>query len=290
MLLELKMAWYDFFLNKGSQSQEYSDYIRAIIYAVIFVSAIVFWIIITNKTRKNNSEITAHKTVKLVYVGVLIAVSILSFENFIQLLSPYSVNSIPSQLITLVGYTIVLYAFNLFLLLTVNFRQRTKKIIILLASIEVSLIVIIDVIMAICVFYELPIVIQDFSVIILGAVVILAVVFSIVNISLEIRNTANKLSKVKLSTALVGIIGFLLDGLANLGTIVMDSTGVAVAFSSVYRTYIVPVLSLFFYTMVIIGFFYSLYPPQWLQRRTGVLPPRFAEIMKTQTTSDQKVL
>ena len=283
------MAWYDFFLTKGSQSQDYLHYISAVLYGLIFLSAIVFWVILSRRTRKDKTEIVAYKTVSLVYIGVLVAVSILSLERFIALLTPYGVNGNPSMLITIVGYTIILYAFNLFLLLTVHFRKRTKKIITFLASFEVSLIVIIDLIVLLSVFYELPTVVEDFAVIILGAVVMMVVIFTIVNIAIEIRKTANKMTKIKLSAALVGIIGFLLDGFSNLLNIVLVNFEGLDTFRDIYITYMVPIMALFFYGMVIIGFYYSLYPPEWLQRKAGVLPPKFTDIMKTQSTTKEQV-
>lgn len=283
------MAWYDFFLTKESQSQDYLQYISAILYGLIFLSAIIFWVILSRRSKKDTTEIVAYKTVSLVYIGVLVAVSILSLERFIALLTPYGVNGNPSMLITIVGYTISLYAFNLFLLLTVNFRKRTKKIITFLASFEVSLVVIIDLIVLLSVFYELPTVIEDFAVIILGAVVMIVVIFTIVNIAIEIRKTANKVTKIKLSAALVGIIGFLLDGLSNLINIVLVNFEGLDAIRDIYITYMVPIMAIVFYGMVLIGFYYSLYPPEWLQRKAGVLPPRFTDIMKTQSTTKEQV-
>ena len=274
------MAWYDFFLTKGSQSQDYVNYLTAIIYGLIFLGTIIYWIVLSSRTKEEKTEIVAYKTVRLVYMGVLVAVSILSFESFLALLSPYKVNSITSMLITVVGYSIVLYAFNLFLLLAVNFRKRTKKIIILLASFEVSLIVILDLIMLVSIFYNLPTVVEDYSVIILGAIVIIVIIFTIVNIAVEIRKTANKMTKIKLSTALAGIIGFLLDGLSNLISLVLGNIEGMAAFRDIYITYIVPIMASLFYGMLLIGFYFSMYPPVSLQRRSGILPPSFTDIMK----------
>ena len=280
------MAWYDFFLTKGSQSQDYLHYISAILYGLIFLSAIIFGVILSRRSKKDTTEIVAYKTVSLVYIGVLVAVSILSLERFIALLTPYGVNGNPSMLITIVGYTIILYAFNLFLLLTVNFRKRTKKIIILLASFEVSLIVILDLIMLVSIFYNLPTVVEDYSVIILGAIVIIVIIFTIVNIAVEIRKTANKMTKIKLSTALVGIIGFLLDGLSNLMSLVLGNIEGMAAFRDIYITYIIPIMASLFYGMLLIGFYFSMYPPVSLQRRSGILPPSFTDIMKVQGKTD----
>ena len=280
------MAWYDYFFNRGSQSQDYADLISIIGYAFIFLSAFIFLTIISIKSRKDDAEIVANKTVRLIYFGVMVAVSILSAENIMSFFTTFEVKGNPSMLITIVGYTIILYAFNLFLLLTVNFRQRTKRIITLLASFEVALIIIIDIIMVISIFYELPTVIEDFSVIILGAVIILVVIFTMINIGLEIRKTANKMTKIKLTTALIGIIGFFLDGLANVMNLVLDAAGLVPEFRSIYISFIVPSLAIVFYLMVLIGFYFSLYPPEWLQRRSGVLPPTFSSIMKEQMKTE----
>lgn len=280
------MAWYDYFFNRGSQSQDYADLISIIGYAFIFLSAFIFLTIISIKSRKDDAEIVANKTVRLIYFGVMVAVSILSAENIMSFFTTFEVKGNPSMLITIVGYTIILYAFNLFLLLTVNFRQRTKRIITLLASFEVALIIIIDIIMVISIFYELPTVIEDFSVIILGAVIILVVIFTMINIGLEIRKTANKMTKIKLTTALIGIIGFFLDGLANVMNLVLDAAGLVPEFRNIYISFIVPSLAIVFYLMVLIGFYFSLYPPEWLQRRSGVLPPTFSSIMKEQMKTE----
>lgn len=276
------MAWYDFFLNEGTQSQDISDYISAILYAIIFFASLIFAIILVRKSKEEKSEIVAYRTIILIYIGVMIAVSILSFENFIVLYSNLNVKGNPSMLITIIGYTVILYALNLFLLLSVKFRQNTKRIIILLASVEASLMVIIDLVMVLSVFFELPTAIEDFAVIILGAVVILAVIFSIISISNERRNTANKLTKIKLTAAMIAILGFLLDGLANLVNIVLDSTGIIPEFRSIYIGYIVPIMAIIFYSMLLFGFYYSVDPPARMQRRLGVLPPSFTEIMKDQ--------
>jgi hypothetical protein len=280
------MAWYDFFLSKGTQSQELTRYISAIAYALIFVGALIFLIVLMRKTKHDKTDIAAYKTIRLIFVGVLVAVSILSFENFIVLFTPYSVEGNPSMLITILGYTIILYALNLFLLLTVKFRKNIKRIITLLASLEVSLIVIIDLIIAVSIFYELPMIIQDFSVIILGAVVIIVVIFTIINIAIEMRKTANKLTRIKLAAVVVGIIGFLLDGLANMINLFLTAVIGTTPFRTIYITYIVPIFAIFFYGMLLIGFYFSMYPPESLQRRSGILPPSFTDIMKVQGKTD----
>ena len=283
------MAWYDFFLEQGSQSQDFTDLIRIINFGLIFLATLVFLIIVSFKSRKHESEINANKTVRFVYFGVMVAVSILSIENIVGYFTNYGVRGNPSMLITIVGYTITLYAFNLFLLLTVNFRQRTNKVITLLASFEVALMVVIDLIMVISVFYDLPSVVEDFSVIILGVVVIIVVIFTLINIALEIKNTANKMAKIKLSTALIGIIGFFLDGLANVVNLVLETTGFLPEFRVIFVDYIIPIMAVIFYAMVLFGFYYSLYPPEWLQIRTGVLPPTFSRMMKNQAKTGDRV-
>ena len=283
------MAWYDFFLEEGSQSQDFRDLIGIIAFGLIFLSAFVFLIIISIKSRKDKSEINANKTVRLVYFGVMVAISILSIENIVSFYSFYEVKGNPSMLITIVGYTIVLYAFNLFLLLTVNFRKRTNKVITLLASFEVALTVLIDLIMVISVFYDLPSVVEDFSVIILGTVVIIVVIFTLVNIALEIKNTANKMAKIKLTTALVGIIGFFLDGLSNVVNLVLETTGFIPEFRTIFINYMIPIMAVIFYTMVLFGFYFSLYPPERFQMKIGVLPPTFSSMMKKQMKSEERI-
>jgi len=79
--------------------------------------------------------------------------------------------------------------------------------------------------------------------------------------------------------AAIGTIGILLEGVANIVQVIL---GMVDLVPEKYNSHVIPVLAVLFYTVFMFSYYYSLFPPMWLQRSSGVLPPSFTDLMKKQ--------
>ena len=85
--------------------------------------------------------------------------------------------------------------------------------------------------------------------------------------------------KLRLRLAALGTLGILLEGGANILNVALGTFGVS---TTKYYQIGIPLLAVLFYTVFMFSYYYSLFPPMWLQQAGGVLPPSFTDLMKKQ--------
>jgi len=172
-----------------------------------------------------------------------------------------------SVFLSVIGYTFAITAFNIFMLNIINFRTGVRKIIKVFAYIEGILLG------AVAALYFVASFIDEYSLIVLGLIVIAASVFTIITLLVEANSSANKMIKLRLRMAALGIFGIVIDGGLNMVYFMLGAFGM---------DYGMPSIAIIVYIVAMIGFFYSLFPPLWLQQTAGVLPPSFRDLMKKQ--------
>ena len=282
----------DLIIKKGDKMVSLADwfdvsleltYLRLvglISYGLIVIGTIIFQIIISNRIRRTNVKSDSYLSFRLLYVAVAIIAITYTSDHLGGFLGGSVMHSNFSIFLSVFGYTIAIYALNLFLLKIINFRMAIRRIIKVLAFIQVILLILTSIVYLIASFTDvLPVELTDYSVAIFGSVVILATVFTIISMLSEARQTANKMIKLRLRLAAIGTIGILLEGLANIFQVIFGIIGIS---NENYNTLGIPTLAVLFYTVFMFSYYYSLFPPMWLQRSSGVLPPSFTELMKKQ--------
>ncbi|MCK5045791.1 MAG: hypothetical protein KAS22_04380 [Candidatus Heimdallarchaeota archaeon] len=249
-------------------------------YGLIVLGTIIFQIRISNKIRKTSVRSDSYLSFRLLYVAVAV-IGVTYFSDHLGgFLGGSVMHSNFSIFLSVVGYTIAIYALNLFLLKIINFRMVIRRIIKVLAFIQVILLVLTSVVYLAASFTDkVPAELTDYSVIIFGSIVVLATVFTIISMFSEAKQTANKMVKLRLRLAAIGTIGILLEGMANIIQVILGMFDLA---PEKYNSHIIPTLAVLFYAVFMFSYYYSLFPPMWLQRSSGILPPSFTDLMKKQ--------
>ncbi|MCK5183703.1 MAG: hypothetical protein KAQ95_05305, partial [Candidatus Heimdallarchaeota archaeon] len=177
-------------------------------YGLIVLGTIIFQIRISNKIRKTSVRSDSYLSFRLLYVAVAV-IGITYFSDHLGgFLGGAVMHSNFSIFLSVVGYTIAIYALNLFLLKIINFRMVIRRIIKVLAFIQVILLFLTSVVYLAASFTDkVPAELTDYSVIIFGSIVVLATVFTIISMFSEARQTANKMIKLRLRLAAIGTIG-----------------------------------------------------------------------------------
>ena len=85
--------------------------------------------------------------------------------------------------------------------------------------------------------------------------------------------------KLRLRMATLGIFGILIDGVLNMLYFMFGAFGLDM---QQFYLYGMPSIALVVYLVAVFGFFFSLFPPLWLQQAAGVLPPSFKDLMEKQ--------
>ncbi|NHJ05073.1 MAG: hypothetical protein EAX90_09630 [Candidatus Heimdallarchaeota archaeon] len=258
---------------------QFKSLVGSISFGIIILWTIIFQVLISNKVRNSNVKSDAFRSFRLLYVAVAFVTASYFADHLGNFFSGKILHSNFSIALSVIGYTIAISALNLFLLRIINFRTSIKRFIKVLAFIEAGLLSIVSVLYLVASFIDLPEVILDNTIIIMGIIVVIAVVFTIISMIVEGNQTANKMVKLRLRMATIGTIGILLDGISNIIHIVLSSFGIS---DELFYRYTMPILSVLFYFTFMISYYYSLFPPMWLQRTTGVLPPSFIELMNKQ--------
>ncbi|MHA1308969.1 MAG: hypothetical protein ACTSQN_16985, partial [Candidatus Heimdallarchaeota archaeon] len=185
-----------------------------------------------------------------------------------------------SVFLSVIGYTFAITAFNIFMLNIINFRTGVRKTIKVFAYIEGILLGVVALLYLVASFIDhIPADILDYSLIILGLIVIAASAFTIITLLVEANSSANKMIKLRLRMAALGIFGIVIDGVLNMVYFMFGAFGFNI--DNFYH-YGMPSIAVIVYIVAMIAFFYSLFPPMWLQQATGVLPPSFKDLMEKQ--------
>ena len=162
----------------------------------------------------------------------------------------------------------------------INFRTQVRKVIKVFAYIEGVLLGLVALLYLLASFVDfLPVDLLDYSLIILGLLVIAVSIFTIVTLIIEARSSANKMIKLRLRMAALGIFGILIDGVQNMIFFMLGAFGINM---DPFYYYGMPSIALVVYVTAMFAFFFSLFPPLWLQQAAGVLPPSFKDLMEKQ--------
>ncbi|NHJ84222.1 MAG: hypothetical protein FK734_02095 [Asgard group archaeon] len=279
------VTWTDWF-NFSNIIVNYKALIGIISFGLVIIYSIVYQIMITGKVRKSKIKTNSFLSFRMLYVAIaLITLSYFS-EHFQRFLN---IKLAPGNFLTglsIIGYTIAITALNIFILRIVNFRSQVRIIIKILAYIETIVLSLVSLLYVITSFIdigtpELTSTISDSSIIIFGFVVLGAAIFTIITLLVEARNNANKMVKLRLQMSALGTFGILLDGLTNILHVLFGTMGID---DSIYYLYSMPIMAaLIFYLMATLAYYYTLFPPLWLQQSLGVLPPSFIDLMKKQS-------
>jgi hypothetical protein len=193
----------------------------------------------------------------------------------------------PESLITsIIGYTIAAIAINVFLLQIINFRQNTKRFIRILAFISGGVMILLD--LALIVLNVLTEYLgilaendfDDYITIIMGLLTIGIMIFTVIGLFIEASRNASKMIRLRLRLAAVATLSFVFEGFSNALTLVFDQLNVNSNFRDIYSTYIIPGTAIIFYLVYIFGYYYTLFPPLWLQKAFRVLPPSFLRLVQ----------
>ena len=250
-----------------------------ICFGTIFTLAIIYQFLTSVKIRKSNVKSNAFASFRLLFLAVtVLTISYLS-DHLQSFLSGSIFPGNFSIFISILGYTLAILGLNIFLLRIINFRTGTRKVIRILAIIEMILMAYFNGLFLIASFIEIPDVISDYTIIIFGLLVIAFVTFTIISMLVESRNTANKMVKLRLRLAAIGTLSILIDGLANIIHIATGAIGID---DTIYYKYIIPPIALVVLNLFMLTYFYALFTPLWLQRIAGVLPPSFTDLMNKQ--------
>lgn len=251
------------------------SYLGAFIYTILLIVALNFQFYITYKLKVSGTKSKSVENFRIVYVGITIALLAYTIPDLVNVLTDglYKINY--TYFGIAVSYTIVIAGLNLFILRALNFRKRVRKIIKTLAFVEGILMSALVLMIIPSMFLDQLGMMADLAIAILGSLVIISLIFTVTTLFIESANAANKMVKLRLSMVAVGTLGLLFDGLAEVLYIAIPALD-----TRLYVEFIVPGLAVLFFTMMLVGFYFSLFPPVWLQRVTNVLPPSFAELMK----------
>jgi len=269
-LLEWFVATFDY---------RYESLIGTLVFGLVVVFSIIFQLFISGKLGNNQTKGNTIRHFRFLFVAItFISLSYFSdhLGNFLngQIFDPNF-----SIYVSVLGYTILITALNLLMLNIINFRTNIRRVIKILAIIEFVLLFFVENLYLVGTFYELPASLMDYSIIIFGLVVVAAAVFTIVSLLVEARSTANKMVRLRLRAAALGTLGVLLDGLANIIHIGFNTFNID---DTPFYRYAMPSMALVFYFTSLVSYYYTLFPPIWLQQRTGVLPPSFTDLMNKQ--------
>jgi hypothetical protein len=269
-------------------------YLGAFLYLIFLFIALNFQFYITYKLKVAGTKSKSIQNYRIIYLGVTIALAAYAIADMVGVLTEASYKINYTYFGIALSYTIVISGLNLFLLKTMNFRKLVRKIVKTLAIIETVLMITLVLLIIPSMFNE-PIIktmtidqfklIADLAIAVLGSVVIVTLIATVVSLFIESAKTVNKMIKLRLNMAAIGTLGFLLDGLANVLYIAVPGLDIPL-----YVNFIVPSLAAIFFTMMLVGFYFSLFPPIWLQRITNVLPPSFTDLMKKRSILKDSVV
>jgi len=272
------VSWSDWFQLPTIYNNE--RLLGAIIYGSILLTSIIYQFIITSKVRNSKMKTGSFASFRMLYLSITFILTSYTSDFIGALLGAKIFHSNFSVFLSVIGYTTAITALNIFMLNIINFRSSVRRIIKIFAYIEGILLGLVATAFLVASFVDfIPTDILDYSLIVLGLIVIAVSIFTIITLLIEARSSANKMIKLRLRMATLGIFGILIDGILNMLYFMFGAFGLDM---QKFYLYGMPSIALFVYFVAVFGFFYSLFPPMWLQQATGVLPPSFKELMDKQ--------
>ena len=259
-------------------------YAGTIIYPALLFVALNFYFYITYKVKIYRTENVAIRNFRRVYLGLVIALITYTIPELVYLKPETNYYNIAITYFGIaLAYTISIFGIGRFLLKAINFHTITEKITKILLSIETSVMAILTVLLFSAIFSPQMKSFADVIIAILGAIVLISLFITVIVVFFEAFSSVNKMSKLRLYLTGIGISGIFLDGLANVLHVVVDFFH-----NPLYIELIVPTMAILFFLMPLIGLYFALFPPIWLQRVTNVLPPSFHEMMKKRNALREK--
>jgi len=273
---DIMVSWSDWF-NIPTIELNTERLLGAIFYGSILLLSIIFQFIVSSKVRNSKVKTSSFSSFRMMYISITF-ITLSYFSDFLgATLGGGIIHSNFSVFLSVIGYTFAITAFNIFMLNIINFRTGVRKIIKVFAYIEGILLGAVAALYFVASFIDLiPPDLLEYSLIVLGLIVIAASVFTIITLLVEANSSANKMIKLRLRMAALGIFGIVIDGGLNMVYFMLGAFGMEI--ENFYH-YGMPSIAIIVY---MIGFFYSLFPPLWLQQTAGVLPPSFRDLMKKQ--------
>lgn len=277
------MAWWHKYAVEANEYLPPWVYILAfILYVVIFIGALVFISIIRARVRKNKMK---HITINAIY-GIYVASAFFALNGMIIRLSLYLSNGelallyLSRPFLYPIGFIIVFWAYYVLAKNTINLRQRIQRWMKIFVYIEIGLAVFGDVFVFMFHFYDMGLSIYNQTLLVGSFTLagVITVLFSSFLLYMESRRNANEMSRLRLKMMALGTVTIPLD-LAGLMTAYILKLGES-PFLAVWHQILVPILSFLFNLILMVSFYYSLFPPMWLQRKAGLLPPSFVELMQ----------
>ncbi|MHA1211082.1 MAG: hypothetical protein ACTSSH_01350 [Candidatus Heimdallarchaeota archaeon] len=273
------VSWSDWY-NIPAISLDFNRLLGVLAYGSILLLSIIFQYVVSNKVRNSKLKTSSFTSFRMLFIAITF-ITTSYFSDFIgSFLGGNILHSNFSVFLSVIGYTMTITALNIFMLNIINFRTRVRKIIKIFAYIEAILLGLVALLYLFASFSDIvPTDLLDYMLIILGLIVVAATVFTIITILVEAKSSANKMIKLRLRMSALGIFGILIDGLLNMVYFMLGSFDIEV--TNFYH-YGMPSIGFVVYLIAIMAFFYSLFPPLWLQQATGVLPPSFRDLMEKQ--------
>jgi hypothetical protein len=274
-----------------SLSSETEDVFGFIAYISVFIIALLHVIFVFARIRKQSKNQRSFFAFILLFVAAMtVSLAYISdkFDNIFNFgFRGGETLTGPESLITsIIGYTIAAIAINVFLLQIINFRQNTKRFIRILAFISGGVMILLD--LALIVLNVLTEYLgilaendfDDYITIIMGLLTIGIMIFTVIGLFIEASRNASKMIRLRLRLAAVATLSFVFEGFSNALTLVFDQLNVNSNFRDIYSTYIIPGTAIIFYLVYIFGYYYTLFPPLWLQKAFRVLPPSFLRLVQ----------
>jgi hypothetical protein len=274
--------WQDFFLSitLNEQVPLWVFLIAFIIYAIDILTAVFFVAFIRNKVRKSKMQ---HLSLRGI-IGLFIGVIVMALNGAIIRLSLYLTDGSSSLLylhrafIYIIGLGIAIASFHVLILSVVSLPTNMKRII-RYSFIFTTIFSVVGVGFSIAI--NFGILDENLALLIflgLTCVAMMSPLLFTILIYIESRRNANVMSRLRLRLMTIGSLAIFLEIFGLAITFVLRYFDVP--FLGTYHHIILPILTLIWHGTFMIVFYYSIFTPTWLQRRMGILPPSFSELMK----------
>lgn len=274
------MPWTDFAIEANEVVPTYVYIIAMVLYGLIFISAISAILSIRRKLKRVK---TIPNAINAIY-GIYVALIMYAFNGFIIRLSlllsngQYALLFLSRAFIYGAGYGVEIVSVY-FLSINVLSLSKTNKGRLRLAAIAVAIIAALGTLFTFVTNFitfnlRIEIIITDVF-IYAGLLPILAFCLLLFN---ESTRNANIMGRLRLRLMSIGIL---------FTSIELGSNGLSYIFKLLdlpfyinWHQIVIPILSCVINLCTVMLFYYSLFPPVYLQRAMGILPPSFYEMLK----------
>jgi hypothetical protein len=264
--------------SSNALKPQVSAYYGLILYGFVLILSVIMLILAGIKIAGQNRVHKSFFTFIWIFVAPIVINLTYVFDKLGGAFNLNIVNSQQSVIMSVVGYTIAAIAINLFILKIINFRERIKRIIIILAYIQGAILVVLDIALIVLYLTNANSDVFDALTAVGGLLTILAMIFTIIALIIESTRTASKMIRLRLRLAVTGTLFVLLEGLGNAISVIFELIGLDP--QRIMINLVVPGIAIVGYTTYIMGYYFTLFPPVWLQKITGVIPPSFLELVQ----------